>query len=197
VISVGLLDEIGLTAGVAEMGCDVYVHNSRQALQAVRQLAQRWKRRRRVASPERARIDSSLRISDRDAWTWGTDKMPAELESLLANTDEVERNGSLTPNVLIADEPSTRRVGLNELSLFSPRRAGGYGVELRGPHVLIAENSATRRVGLERALSLLSAPCRRVRRGLHRGLRGPLRRLRPVVAAGFTPSPCLLRLGAV
>jgi hypothetical protein len=44
--SVGLLSDAALTTKAAEIGCDVYVHNTHQALQAVELLAQKFGVRR-------------------------------------------------------------------------------------------------------------------------------------------------------
>jgi hypothetical protein len=71
--SVGLLTEVGLTGSAAEMGCDVYAHNSRQAAQAVQLLAKRWRAQRVRKVVERKQQVN--RIADRNVWVWGSPEL--------------------------------------------------------------------------------------------------------------------------
>ena len=83
--SIGLLPEVGLTRETAEMGCDVYAQNSTAAAKAVELLAKRWKSKksRQVAAPQRK--STTRQSSERNAWVWGTDQIPAEFASFFAD----------------------------------------------------------------------------------------------------------------
>src|SRR5262245_45800466 len=82
--SVGLLSELGLPRDVAVLGCDVYVHDSRQATSAIRALRRRWQLQQRVNAKSTTRGRSALRKPpSREAWLWGKAKLPLELESMV------------------------------------------------------------------------------------------------------------------
>ena len=82
--SVGLLTEVGLTRDVADMGCDVYAHDTKQAANAVRLLARRWTRQRASATAaRRARQRAETNRIAPNAWVWGNAKLPLEFASLM------------------------------------------------------------------------------------------------------------------
>lgn len=81
--SVGLLTEVGLTQDVASMGCDVYAHNSKEAANAVRLLARRWREQRvKAISSRRAQQRVGSERSQQDTWLWGMTRFPRELSLL-------------------------------------------------------------------------------------------------------------------
>lgn len=84
--SVGLLAGIGLTSDIAEMGCDVYVDDSKHAVKAVRLLARHWQAQQSAsASPELQRPEPiKVEADSRDSWVWGATQMPSELVPLVA-----------------------------------------------------------------------------------------------------------------
>jgi hypothetical protein len=114
VLSVGLLTEIGLTSATAEMGCDLYVHDSQEAVKAVRLLTRHWERvrasRLNGAEPQ-AQGSMQRRKSMGRAWTWGGRDLPPQLAEL---ADDIER----TDGALKSD--STRQ----EDFVGRPQRAG-------------------------------------------------------------------------
>ena len=83
--SIGLLTEVGLTRQSAELGCDVYVHDSRAAVHAARLLARRARIKRRSSTSRRTPV--------RDAWNCGARRLPAELVPLIetVTTGQVTR----------------------------------------------------------------------------------------------------------
>jgi len=84
--SVGLLAGIGLTSDVSQMGCDVYVDDSKHAAKAVRVLARHWRSsQRKAAASERERSQSlQIETDGRNSWVWGAAQMPIELAPLVA-----------------------------------------------------------------------------------------------------------------
>lgn len=61
--SVGLLTDLGMTPEVAQMGCNVYVDDTAQAAEAIRQMVEDWNTQPRATMHHAAVI--------RDAWAYG------------------------------------------------------------------------------------------------------------------------------
>jgi hypothetical protein len=82
--SVGLLTEIGLTSELAEVGCDVFVHDSSEASNAIELIARHWQMQK---SQQQLEAKDSVRECqiERNAWVWGVDGLPEELSALISD----------------------------------------------------------------------------------------------------------------
>ena len=81
--TVGLLTDLGLTRDVAELGCDVFVHDTRDAASAIGQLTRRWESQVRSSAPSRfsTTSDDDL-VPFSKTWSWGTAQLPIDLVQL-------------------------------------------------------------------------------------------------------------------
>ena len=89
--SVGLLNDMGLTSEIAEMGCDIFVHDSTQAIQAIDLLTKRWELQRAKQQLETNRLAACQ--CERNTWVWGLKGFPAELSTLISNDSAQHGSG--------------------------------------------------------------------------------------------------------
>lgn len=109
--SVGLLTDMGLNRDAAEIGCDLYVDDSANAVSAVKLLTRRWKRtqNRRNALSSRSRLFGPFSENPHtNMWTWGDKSLPDELSSLVGKRED--RASFKTPaRPRRRNQPSRRR----------------------------------------------------------------------------------------
>jgi hypothetical protein len=155
--TVGLLSSLGLNRQAAELGCNVYVDDSAHAAEVIRMLADDARAAEDEATGRPTAAAS--RWSIRTRWLFGSPQLSAEIRFVRflpgRSTDRIGFSGTVSVP--------------HRLSLFSPRRAGEYGVEFAGIGRSPGFFSPTSRRKAWRgiagtpvpgnALSLLSAPC--------------------------------------
>ncbi len=87
--SIGLLSDIGMTGDMAQLGCNVYVHDSKAAAEAVRLLTRRWRSQKAKPMAAPSRIAKPRRRTNKPgghrSWSWGVSDFPIELAPLVAN----------------------------------------------------------------------------------------------------------------
>lgn len=113
--TVGLLTEAGMTRDLAAIGCDVYTHDSAEAIRAIRQLANRWRTQRtRKAITRREPAPAGLNSVDAEPWMWRSAPLPVDFsflhdsspERLTANASTDRASKVQVPGVQHADDRS-------------------------------------------------------------------------------------------
>jgi len=110
--SVGLLTDIGLNRDAAEIGCDLYVDDSANAVSAVKLLTRRWKRdqARRSLKSNRSRMFGPLSENPQSSmWSWGDKSLPAELASLVGEDSDRLHQDHSPARPRRRSQPSRRR----------------------------------------------------------------------------------------
>jgi len=82
--TVGLLTDLGLTRDVAELGCDVFVHDTKDAAKAIGQLTRRWQSQRRIGAQSRfSNSAESDAAPFTKTWSWGSSQLPIDLVQMV------------------------------------------------------------------------------------------------------------------
>jgi hypothetical protein len=155
--TIGLVPPLTLMSRVVHLGCDIYVSSAGEA-RDVLGLLRRHRRRDHVTARRKELLEM---------WAEGEAgckrKTPAVPAGAARDWEDQGRppTSSLSSLRAVPEGAAwiwrgSRRRSSDRLSLFSPRRAGRCGVDL----------ARIEKKVLRQTLSLLSAPCRKVRRGL-------------------------------